>query len=58
VVSSGVGTGFVGGNFFRTEDFNGVYFNYALLRTSGRLYGNTADSVRFSGNGFRCVRSA
>jgi formylglycine-generating enzyme required for sulfatase activity len=56
-VTSGLGTGFVGGNFFRTEDFNGNYFNYALLRVSGRLYGNTTDSVRFSGNGFRCVRS-
>jgi hypothetical protein len=53
-----LGTGFIGGNFFRTEDFNGVYFNYALLRISGRLYGNTEDTVRFSGNGFRCVRSA
>ena len=57
-VTTGLGTGFIGGNFFRTEDFNGVYFNYALLRTSGRLYGNTEDTVRFSGNGFRCVRSA
>ncbi len=57
-VTTGLGTGFIGGNFFRTEDFNGVYFNYALLRISGRLYGNTEDTVRFSGNGFRCVRSA
>ncbi|MFM8742139.1 MAG: hypothetical protein ACKODM_02270, partial [Cytophagales bacterium] len=57
-VTTGLGTGFIGGNFFRTEDFNGVYFNYALLRVSGRLYGNTEDTVRFSGNGFRCVRSA
>lgn len=57
-VTTGLGTGFLGGNFFRTEDFNGVYFNYALLRVSGRLYGNTEDTVRFSGNGFRCIRSA
>jgi len=57
-ITTGLGTGFVGGNFFRTADFNNVYFNYALLRVSGRLYANTSDTVRFSGNGFRCVRSA
>lgn len=58
VIANGLGTGFIGGNFFRTEDFNGVFFSFALLRTSGRLYGNTEDTVRFSGNGFRGVRTA